>query len=108
MTDQSPDEGVEPGRVGLYCFLNCERECGPDCMAYLPVVPEGFDYRTPDEEARQWARCMVLVNMHKCGKHVVHIAAKAEEAVKLARVAAADQQRSSAVSSPSSIPGSVR
>jgi hypothetical protein len=94
------EDPSEPGRVGLYCLLNCERECGADCMAFLPVVPEGDDYRMPDGEARQWARCMILINLHKISKHLVHIAAKAEEAMKLVRTSKADQQRGQAIGPP--------
>jgi hypothetical protein len=80
MQDQ-PDDDVKPG-TGLYCFLNAERECGPDCMAFLPVPIEGPDYATPDGKRHQWAACMLLVHSHKLSKHLVLIAnmARAAEA----------------------------
>lgn len=45
------------------------RVCGPDCMAYLPQVPEGKDFT-----GEQWAHCMLLVNAHRAGKHLVILA----------------------------------
>jgi hypothetical protein len=63
-----------PTDTDLFCFLSEGRQCSADCMAWFPSVPEGSDYRAPDGHPYQWARCMVLVNMHKTGKHLVHIA----------------------------------
>lgn len=73
------DEEVKPG-TGLYCFLNGERECGPDCMAYQGVAIEGPDYTTPDGRRHQWAACMLLIHSHKVSKHLVLIANLARSA----------------------------
>lgn len=72
MNEEREDED-KPG-TGLYCFLNSERECGPDCMAYLGIPIEGPDYNTPDGKRHQWAACMLLVHSHKLSKHLVLIA----------------------------------
>lgn len=49
---------------GLYCFLNPERACGADCMAY--ETPPNYK----DFIGKQWARCVLLVNAHRVGKHL--------------------------------------
>jgi hypothetical protein len=57
---------------GAACFLAQDRICGPDCMAYLPQVPEG-----PAYIGEQWAHCMLLVNAERAGKHLVVLASVA-------------------------------
>lgn len=94
MLEIPKDETAEK-EPGLFCFLSAERECGADCMAFQRDVPAGPDYRTPDEEPRQWAQCMLLVHSHKLSKHVVALAIKAEEAVRIQKNVVADQQRTS-------------
>jgi hypothetical protein len=96
MFENQSTEVEEEKEPGLFCFLSAERECGPDCMAFKREAPEGIDYRTPDGEPRQWAQCMLLVHAHKLSKHVVALAVKAEESVKLQKNAIADQMRASA------------
>ena len=95
MQDQDLEEPI-PG-TGLCCFLSTERRCGPDCMAYSDFVPEGIDYKTPDGKPRQWAYCILLVNAHKTGKHVVNIA-------NLMKVSADNQQRNQPLPSPVQLP----
>jgi len=62
---------VNPKEGGLSCFISQDRVCGPDCMAFLPQVPEGKDFL-----GEQWAHCMLLVNAHRTGKHLVIIASE--------------------------------
>ncbi len=76
-----------PQPSGLFCFLNRERYCGPDCMAYISR-PDGSDY-----VAQQWANCMLLVNAHRAGKHMVVIASTLGEQNAKAKTAAADLVR---------------
>lgn len=90
---ETQDDIREQQTTGLYCFLNAERECGPDCMGYLTCVPDGADYKAPDGFPNQWARCLILVNAHRLGKHIVHLVAKSDESIKLAKALAADQHR---------------
>jgi len=73
--------------TGLYCFLNEERVCNAACMAFTEP-PEGADYK-----GQQWASCMLLVNAHRGGKHLVVLAATAGEIVKKAKTEAADRER---------------
>ena len=59
--DIKPDE--------LFCFLNRERVCGADCMAYTTFAPNHADYN-----GQQWPHCSLLLNLHRTGKHLVVIA----------------------------------
>lgn len=66
---------------GLMCWLNMERPCGADCMAYLdPPLAKG-----PDYDGKQWANCIVLVGLHQESKHVTILA---QHLVKQARTPA--------------------
>lgn len=67
MTADFPME--DPPANNLACFQDQARICGPDCMAYLNPVPTGDDY-----VGQQWSRCLLLVNAHRAGKHLVIIA----------------------------------
>jgi len=79
MQNEETDDEVKPG-TGLYCFLNGERSCGPDCMAYMAVPLDGPDYATPDGIRHQWTGCMLLVHTHKLSKHLVLLANMARAA----------------------------
>jgi len=72
---------------GLICFLNNQRSCGPDCMAFTDP-PEGDDYR-----GKQWANCMLLVSAHRGGKHLTILASQGAELVKQNKKTSADAQR---------------
>ena len=84
------EEDKTPG-TGLYCFLDSKRPCSSECMAHLAQAPEGPDYATE----QQWPHCMLLVNAHRTGKHLVVLAATATDALKTVRTMAADQKRAS-------------
>lgn len=62
------DEDDDKKGNGLLCFLNSERHCGSDCMAFA-APPAGADY-----QEQQWANCKVLVSLHQGGKHLVVLA----------------------------------
>lgn len=79
------DEDVR--KNGLVCFLNNDRPCGPDCMAFAEP-PEGADY-----QGKQWANCMILVNAHRVGKHLPILCSLGNELVKKAKNEAADRAR---------------
>lgn len=51
------------------CFLNQDRVCGADCMAFLPTAPQGVAYI-----GQQWAHCLLLVNAERTGKHLIVLA----------------------------------
>lgn len=77
----------EPPENGLQCFLNMDRPCGPDCMSWTRPPPG------PDYQDQQWANCLLLVNAHRGGKHLVVLAASAGELVNKAKNEAADRAR---------------
>lgn len=85
---EQPDMMDKPQESGLYCFLDQARPCSGECMSYLSTQPEGADY-----ENQQWAKCMLLVNIHKGGKHLVALAQQGGELLKHLRVARADAKR---------------
>lgn len=70
------------------CFLNQERICGSDCMAYLTAPPEGKAYM-----GENWAHCMVLVNLDRTGRHLTILANNSASGLNLKRNALADEQR---------------
>ena len=53
----------------LRCFITPERACGPDCMAFVTQVPMHVDYR-----GQAWPHCLILLNLHRTGKHLVILA----------------------------------
>lgn len=89
------DEEAQGPTGGLYCFMNCDRVCGPDCMAFLPDAPPQEDYR-----GQPWAHCLLLVNAHRGGKHLAVLASTAADISSRARKEAADRQRVSQPSPP--------
>lgn len=59
-----------PKGNGLTCWLNQDRLCGPDCMAFSnPPMAKGAEYAN-----KQWANCIVLVSMHQESKHAAILA----------------------------------
>jgi hypothetical protein len=78
----------------LYCFLNKERPCGADCMAF-EAAPVGEDYRD-----KQWGNCLLLVNAHRAGKHLVVLASIGADLLKRTKNAAADAARTNQPSPP--------
>jgi hypothetical protein len=71
----------------LVCFKDKTRVCGPDCMAYI-TRPTGDDYRD-----QQWANCLLLVNSHRTGKHLVILADAVSKQAQKAATALADAAR---------------
>lgn len=68
MTEPAQDE-EQPVEGKLFCFMDNIRQCGPDCMAYLPQVPQGTSY-----VGESWAHCKLLVASDQVGRHIVIIA----------------------------------
>lgn len=96
MNNPPPDEPTlfhpslkdEPEKKsGLYCFLNAERVCSSDCMAFV-APPDGPDYRD-----QQWANCLLLINAHRGGKHLVVLASATGELLQRSKNEAADRAR---------------
>lgn len=77
---EAPDHVYQPNGsevTGPACFLDQARICGSDCMAYLPQPPDNIDFK-----GEQWARCHLLVNAHRAGKHLTIIASVLSKADK--------------------------
>jgi hypothetical protein len=55
----------------LYCFIDANRVCDMDCTAYLSVLPQGDDY-----VEQPFAKCMLLVSLHRVGKHSTIVASE--------------------------------
>lgn len=87
------EEEESPGG-GLYCFLDKERPCDVTCMAYI-AQPDG-----PDYQDQQWANCLLLVNAHRGGKHLIVLASNSGELVKKAKNEAADRARAQQLPPP--------
>jgi len=62
------------GQEALRCFLKAERVCGPDCMAYSTYVANHQDYQN-----QPWPHCIVLINLHRTGKHLTVLASHVEK-----------------------------
>lgn len=91
-----PNTKEEPeDKSGLYCFKDHSRPCGADCMAYIDP-PEG-----PDYVGKQWARCMVLVNGHRTGKHLTILANVCGQLERGLATANADARRANQIPPPS-------
>ena len=86
---ESPDMVDKPDdATGRYCFINDSRPCSSECMAFMVVPPPG-----PDYDGEQWAKCSLIVNLHKMGKHAVALAGQGDLLLKHLRVAKADAAR---------------
>ena len=84
-----PDTVEKPeDATGRYCFIDASRPCTAECMAFLAARPPG-----PDYIGEQWAKCSLIVNLHKVGKHAVALAGQGESLLKHLRVAKADAAR---------------
>jgi hypothetical protein len=84
----APNIRTEEGtKSGLFCFLDQTRPCDVTCMAFCEPPEQ------PDYEGKQWARCHLLVNAHRGGKHLVVLASHGAELVKKAKIQAADEAR---------------
>jgi len=85
-----PSMREDPGKEGTYCFLNSTRVCGPDCTAFISPIekPEGQDYI-----GKEWAKCHLMINAHRVGKHVAIIAVAAGDLLKKVKNHLADAER---------------
>lgn len=83
---ETDKEEKEQTSTGLFCFLNSDRACGADCMAY-EAAPTHKDFM-----GKQWANCMLLVNIHRTGKHLTIIAQSTDALLTLKRDEVRTQQ----------------
>lgn len=61
---------LQDANTGLFCFLNSDRPCGPDCMAYTTHVKRAAS----SELNAQSAHCSVLVSLERAGRNLTVIA----------------------------------
>jgi len=83
---QPPDKADLPPMNELVCFLDKERGCGPDCMAFTVNTP-GPEYNEP------WGHCLYLSSLFRIGKHIVILAQQGESLIKIKQYAVADSVR---------------
>ena len=84
---EKPDEHA-PDATDKFCFIDANRPCTAECMAYLVSRPDGQDY-----EDQQWAACSILVNLHRGGKHLTVLASQGAAVIKDMRIRVADDKR---------------
>jgi hypothetical protein len=61
---ETPNElDDDPEKNGLVCFLNMERPCGPDCMAYTTFASE-----SPHLNEQQ-KHCTLIVGVERLGRY---------------------------------------
>jgi hypothetical protein len=82
-----PDMKDNDRRNGLQCFLNMERECGPDCMSYTTKPSE-----SPDLNSQQ-RNCVLIVGLERLGRHTGILAKRVSDAVKHTETESADRKR---------------
>lgn len=58
----SPNELDDDPRNGLICFLNMDRQCGPDCMAYTT-----FGSEAPQLNEQQ-KHCTIIVSVERVAR----------------------------------------
>ena len=93
MADQSegyierPDTR-EVQATDMFCYRDAARPCDSTCMAFLIEMPDGQDYM-----GQEWARCLVLVNEHRQGKHLTVLASEAVLLRKHLKIKADDATR---------------
>jgi hypothetical protein len=66
-------------------------------MAYLPSPPQA----DPELRDTQLAHCLVLLNVHRTGKHLVVLASQGIELLKHLKVKSADAARANQPAPPS-------
>lgn len=82
-----PDLKDDDPRNGLMCFLNADRECGPECMAYTTMPAEAVHLDV------QQKHCVLLVGVNRLGRHTGVMAKLINDAVTHNRKMVADSAR---------------
>lgn len=60
---ETPDEVVDAPVPTVYCFLQEERVCGPDCIAFMSRPADG------NQLDPQQRNCLVLVSGERLARH---------------------------------------
>jgi hypothetical protein len=97
-TSQAPDYKVEeeaPARNGLYCCFQSSRECGADCMAYLPQPAADSPALGPQQR-----NCVLIVSIERLGRYSSGIVQALIKRQQDAAIEAADRKRQSPTPPP--------
>jgi hypothetical protein len=84
-----PEEEIRPRTTGLFCFLNSDRVCGAECMAFV-THPR---MASSSEMNAQQQHCVLLTSAERVGRNVTAIASMQASSLKKTRIDKADQQR---------------
>lgn len=100
LDEYAPEEDARPKTTGLYCFLNSDRACGAECMAYvtLPRMP------VRPELNEQQAHCELLLCFERMGRNITVLAQVAAETVKKRTISEADRRRNAQFTPPGGAP----
>lgn len=112
MSQEADKEGVEelgyhpdmieaqPDEEQVFCFLNNERVCGPDCVSYETFIKKA------NKELRGPAKhCVLLTSIERVGRHLPIIAKIMSDGLTATRRQAADQQREASAPKVDPAPG---
>ena len=111
MAQQEPDEeeffhpDMKDAVGGLFCFLNADRVCGPECMAYSTYPKE-----QKGGLSAQQSHCVLLSSAEGAYRHLVVIAGSLNQAEKRRRTERQDKEREQAlgpVPNPIPKPGGI-
>lgn len=94
-----PDKMEDDPRNGLVCFLNMDRPCGPDCMAYTTLPSEAPQLN------HQQRNCVLLVSVERLGRHTGILAKLNKELIDQGKKARADKSRTEQTPPPSPFGG---
>lgn len=90
---EPPDELDDDPKNGLVCFLNMDRPCGPDCMAYTTNKAESVYLN------EQQKHCTLIVGIERLGRYTGGL-------LSIIKANKADAQRAVSVKPPSPTGGS--
>lgn len=90
MSDESGPKHL-PVQDELYCFLNRDRPCGADCMAYKSM-PDENRHLDPSQ-----AHCVLVDSAEKAGHGLQVLAAVFGAWIKRQKIKEADDKRAAAI-----------
>lgn len=91
----------DPKKNGLICFLDKERQCGPDCMSFISRT-EASIHLDP-----QQTNCLLLVAAERGSRHLVVLAKLANDAIGMTKKKVQDEKREAQASPPNPVPVKV-
>ncbi len=91
----SPDILDDDPRNGLMCFLNGDRQCGPDCMGWLTI---SADVATLDEQP---SHCLLIVSAERLSRHAVILTKVVADSAARGRAHEQDRKREQQPTPPS-------